>query len=911
MVVLSSEVVVAGMSKPGAISRMASWIADLHPPVTRPGGAGRDFSSARAGRGIVIGRVPISAAKPLGADELAQHAAFLTRLARALAGRDEAEDLVQDAFVAALRHPPDADRPARPWFAQVLRNLVRMRRRGESRRRERETAWQEDGRVVPSPDQLLDRALAHRALAEQVVLLDEPYRRTVLLRFVEGLETARIAELEGIAPATVRWRLKEGLERMRVGLDGSAGGRARWMRAIAPAPLTAGLGRVDLLSGGALVMKAKSVVALGLLALLAAAGAVVAVMARGGDESPDTAAVAARPPQAAGPARAAGAEPPAPPPRPAGETRPLALVAARAELDPEAVRGSIEGRVVNWSTAAPVPGAEVLLLLDDGASTTIATDAEGHFRFEPDRAGPVSIAAITRPGFLPFAPEWGHSPIVLMARPGVRVRDVVIYLSPAIDYVGQVLAPDGSPVPGAEVRIIDLPAREQEMVSIPDRFTADRRGEFRFHAPDFALLEARARGHGPGRARLNQSAMVTHRMTLRLVPPGTDADALGLSRVTGTVVDAGGEPLPGVVVTAARSEARQRRTAARSSNYDPDLATAGRALSGADGSFTIEGLDPGGYKVEARDSDRKPARAVVTLAPRGSEQVRLSMTQGALVAGTVRDASGQPVAAFTVVVFEGDGLGRGEVAGTRTFIDRDGAFQVEGLEARDYLVQATAHGYAPSRPVAAGAVEPPARPGAVSIQLPAGGTLSGTVRSKTGEALENARVTVEGGVGESATPVPFSASAVTDAQGQFSLRGLAPGRRSVVVGAYGHHAAVVGGLEVVDGARLGPVDVSLTPLREGETPTIELAGIGTALGAGGDALRIDQVIPGGGAEAAGLVVSDEIVSIDGKSVVEIGFEAAIQSIRGPVGTRVRLGVRRASRPDAVVEIAVERRQIRY
>ena len=498
-----------------------------------------------------------------------------------------------------------------------------------------------------------------------------------------------------------------------------------------------------------------------------------------------------------------------------------------------------------------------------------------------------------------------------MARPGVRVRDVVIYLSPAIDYVGQVVAPDGAPVPGAEVRIIDLPAREQELVSIPDRFTADRKGEFHFHAPDFALLEARARGYGPGRARLDQSAMVTHRMTLRLVPPGTDADALGLSRVTGTVVDGGGEPLPGVVVAAGRSEPRQRPLAARLSNYDPDLATSGRALSGADGSFTIEGLDPGGYQVEARDGDRKPARATVTLPPRGSAQVRLTMTQGALVAGTVRDSSGQPVSAFTVVVFAAGGLGRGDLAATRTFVDRDGAFQIEGLEARDYLLQASAHGYAPSRPVAAEAVEPPARPSAASIQLPAGGTLTGTVRSKTGEALENARVTVEGGVGEGATPVPFSASAVTDAQGQFALRGLAPGRRSVFVGAYGHHATVLGGLEVTDGAQLGPIDVSLTPLKEGETPRVELAGIGTALSAGEDALRIDQIVPGGGAEAAGLVVGDEILSIDGKSVVEIGFEAAIQSIRGPVGTSVRLSLRRPADPTAIVEITVQRMQIRY
>lgn len=567
--------------------------------------------------------------------------------------------------------------------------------------------------------------------------------------------------------------------------------------------------------------------------------------------------------------------------------------------------------MVNWSTAAPVVGAEVLLSLADGASTAIASDAEGRFRFEPDRAGPVAIAAITKPGFLPFAPEWGHSPIELMARPGVRVRDVVIYLSPAIDYVGQVLAPDGTPVAGAEVRIIDLPAREQELVSIPDRFTSDRKGEFHFHAPDYALFEARARGHGPGRTRLDQSAMITHRLTLRLAPSGGDAEVLGLSRVTGVVVDGGGEPLPGVVVAAAPARPRGRPTAARSASHDPDLATAGRAMSGPDGSFTIDGLDPGDYQVEARDGDRKPARAAVTLPPRASAQVRLAMSEGALLSGTVRDSSGQPVPAFTVVVFEGGTLGRGDVAATRTFVDREGAFQVDGLEARDYRLQATAHGHAPSRPVDAAAVEPPARPRAVDIQLPGGGTLIGVVRSKTGQSLENARVTVEGGIGEGPTPVPFSASAVTDAQGQFVLRGLAPGRRSVVVGAYGHHAVVLGGLEVVDGAQLGPVEVALTPLAEGEKPTIELVGIGTALSAGEDSLRIDQVVPGGGAESAGLVVGDEIVSIDGKSVVESGFEAAIQSIRGPAGTSLRLGLRRAANPGAVVEMAVQRVQIRY
>jgi RNA polymerase sigma-70 factor (ECF subfamily) len=193
-----------------------------------PAGAGPPTAPTNAftGRGIV--RSVTRAATPI-ADDLARHAAFMNRLARALARGHDADDLVQDAYVSALCHPPDPDRPARPWLAQVVRNVMRMRVRGEARRREREAAWDE-GRAVPTPEELLERAHAHRALAEQVLLLDEPFRRTLLFRYVEGLDTARIAELEGVAPATVRWRIKQGLDRLRERMQDEP----RWLRAFAP-----------------------------------------------------------------------------------------------------------------------------------------------------------------------------------------------------------------------------------------------------------------------------------------------------------------------------------------------------------------------------------------------------------------------------------------------------------------------------------------------------------------------------------------------------------------------------------------------------------------------------------------------------------------------------------------------------
>ena len=72
---------------------------------------------------------------------------------------------------------------------------------------------------------------------------------------------------------------------------------------------------------------------------------------------------------------------------------------------------------------------------------------------------------------------------------------------------------------------------------------------------------------------------------------------------------------------------------------------------------------------------------------------------------------------------------------------------------------------------------------------------------------------------------------------------------------------------------------------------------------------IGQVLPGGGAANAGLGPGDAIVAIDGAPIVEIGFEAAVQRIRGPEGSLVKLTVRRGGTGEAT-DIAVRRTRIR-
>jgi RNA polymerase sigma-70 factor (ECF subfamily) len=169
---------------------------------------------------------------------LLAEAPWLARLARSLTGDPaEADDLVQDTYAAALRSPPDTDRPIRPWLRRVAINLTRMRHRARTRRASTEGVVETQAEPVRDAEQLLERARLERRLAELVLELDEPFRTTVLLRYREGLTAERIANQQGIPAATVRSRLKTGLDRLRREL---ADDEKRQLRALF-APLAAGV----------------------------------------------------------------------------------------------------------------------------------------------------------------------------------------------------------------------------------------------------------------------------------------------------------------------------------------------------------------------------------------------------------------------------------------------------------------------------------------------------------------------------------------------------------------------------------------------------------------------------------------------------------------------------------------------
>lgn len=599
----------------------------------------------------------------------------------------------------------------------------------------------------------------------------------------------------------------------------------------------------------------------------------------------------------AGAPPAAGEAPPAPPapgaaappPPPAG--LPIRVPPA-APAAPDALPGSFEGRVVSSRTGAGIAGAD-LTFSRGGAAALARTGADGAFRFVPTEDGRWLLAAVTAPGFLPFAPEWGHSPVQLEAAAGRHVAGIELHLAPAEELAGRVVDPEGAPVEGAAVRILGA-AAEAALVPLADRFVSDAAGRFRFAAPAGAVLEARKDGHLPGRAELTALALAAGELTIALGPPRTRRVERG--EIAGRVVAApDGAPIAGALVVAERER-----------GFSGD-APAAQAVSGADGSFALPELEGGRYRITARAEGRAPAAA--RRVDLGRRDVLLELGAGGRLRGCVRDAaSGAPIAPFTVMIFARRSPLWLEPARSRSVIDPRGCYALDDLAPGDAVVVFSAPGHAASPEQE---VTIPAPPGeaVADAALAAGGRLTGVVRDdETGAPIAGARVSAEGAFEGAASTFPVLEEAVTGGDGSFTLGGL-PGRASVLVVAAGHHGRIVSGVEAPPGGVAGPIEVRLRPAADGEEPRIDLAGIGAVLVAARDGLglTVSQVVAGGGAAEAGLARGDLILEVDGRPVPELGMTGAIDAIRGPEGTTVVLQLRRG---DRTFEARVPRRLVR-
>ena len=172
--------------------------------------------------------------------ELMADAAWTRRVAGALLGdASAAQDAVHDVWVNTHSKVPAHLADRRGWIRTLLANALRSRRRGDRRRVARERVSGEGDPVATAaastPEELLGRLEVHRTLATLVAELEEPGRNVLLLHYYEGLTSAQIAAATGTPAATVRWRLKTALDRLRAQLDARyAEEKKDWRRALAP-----------------------------------------------------------------------------------------------------------------------------------------------------------------------------------------------------------------------------------------------------------------------------------------------------------------------------------------------------------------------------------------------------------------------------------------------------------------------------------------------------------------------------------------------------------------------------------------------------------------------------------------------------------------------------------------------------
>jgi RNA polymerase sigma-70 factor, ECF subfamily len=145
------------------------------------------------------------------------------RLACRLTDETEAPDVLQDTFLQVYRHLPTfrGESQFSTWLYRIATNVALMHRRARARRPAESLdvflpRFDADGRHVHTPaalriasrvDELLDQqALAEKAQAA-IERLPDLYREAFVLRDLEELTTADVAQVLGVEPATVRQRV--------------------------------------------------------------------------------------------------------------------------------------------------------------------------------------------------------------------------------------------------------------------------------------------------------------------------------------------------------------------------------------------------------------------------------------------------------------------------------------------------------------------------------------------------------------------------------------------------------------------------------------------------------------------------------------------------------------------------------
>jgi RNA polymerase sigma-70 factor (ECF subfamily) len=162
------------------------------------------------------------------------HTARLLGVARRILASDEdAREVVQETFVAALRALDGFKGDARlsTWLHRIAVNSALMRLRSRRRRPEEPIepllpAFKDDGhhqekfRSWSEPaDEAMDRARRRELVRACIAQLPDSYRTVLLLRDIEEMDTPEVAAMMGLTPNAVKIRVHRARQALRTLLD--------------------------------------------------------------------------------------------------------------------------------------------------------------------------------------------------------------------------------------------------------------------------------------------------------------------------------------------------------------------------------------------------------------------------------------------------------------------------------------------------------------------------------------------------------------------------------------------------------------------------------------------------------------------------------------------------------------------
>jgi RNA polymerase sigma-70 factor (ECF subfamily) len=690
----------------------------------------------------------------VSAEELLEHAEWIRRLALALVGdANDASDLTQEAFEVALTRPPKMPGPLRPWLGGVVRNLARKRRRSAERRREREQKVALAGlEGVPTPDQLVDRARAQQRVVRSVLELAEPYRSTILLRYYEGLSSAEIARRQSMPAATVRSRLKTGLDRLRAELDSGdrLGGRERWRSLLAPlaaADPNAVTTSASLVKG-ALAVKTSTKIAAVVIALLVV-GYVGGRLAGWWGSSDSSSSVGAGVAVKGDAARAPALGRPA-------LARPGDVNAAISVDDPIGDL-RLEGQVID-DQERPVAGATVAI--DSHPTRTVTTEDDGSFAFDKLIGRDYQIEAASQDAYAgPVSLRLGAEtePVILRVRAVAPIEIAVVDRHRGRE--------GGKPIAGAEVEL------RSRLV-----WTATTGGDgvvsFGGVGARDLTIRINAEGYAPVADRLISFGRREQRIVIAMRAGAA---------VSGRITDTAGEPIAGArVIADSTSEPFPVIDPRRDGQVSSD-----------DGTFRIPALAAGTYRLTASAAGHATASSSPIVIDGSTERrdIEIALPAGARVRGSVTSATGEQVVGADIRV-----VATGSVSwrrARRAYTGPDGTFEIRDLSRRGFDVVAS-HDLGSSEITRIDLTD--RTEASVELTLSITGAISGRVVDDTGEPLGEARVRAEpvwsGGLEDRAEwGVRGALFRIADSGGNFSFRGMPSGRYRLRAIRAGDHEA--------------------------------------------------------------------------------------------------------------------------